>query len=305
MNFLPIPYHIEGDARDYSNHWHTLPDEIIHHILGIAAASSADTCRSLCLVSKWVLKLVQHHLPSVVLLRNLRAKQDFTEVLQRQNQSYLLSHESPVHSLWIGAGTGDVTEVLAMLPNVINFAMNADYFRFYFVIGAFDLYSLSADDIPAETASRRVLSANEDLTVTVLDRLQWTSFIPDSPHSLLGNIKRLRFLEPPPHDLPFSAFSTLTHIALPVRFDIPYNRYVLNRLLGGLPTLRVLVTPACQTSEEEIEMLLAREDDTRIYCVEYGSRHDDNWEREARGDRDWWKRANEYTAALQRRFPTS
>jgi hypothetical protein len=307
MDFLPVPHDIEGEALEYSIS-DVLPDEIIHDIFRIAASSSAETCRSLCLVSKWARDLVQHFLPGAVVLRDVRAKQDFEEFLRQQNEFYKLDRKSLVHSLWIGENAGDGSQVLEMCHNVTNFAMHADDFRLYFVLGWFqlaDICNQSIDHLLAETASRRASSTNEDVVVTILDSLQGTSFNQDSPDSLMGNIRRLRLLKAPLCDIPFTAFSRLTHLAFPLRFDQPYDRYTVENLLKHLSTLQILVTPACQNFEQEIELLLAREDDRRIYCVDYGSRDDENWEDEARGDRDWWKRAGGYTFALEERFPTA
>jgi len=103
----------------------SLPNELVIHILKLAAASSRESCLSLCLVSSWTRDLALPYLFTTVVLKSITEAERFHERLVGKPDC-----ASFVHNLWLDdldyatQGLHQLKELLRACNRIVNLAVD-------------------------------------------------------------------------------------------------------------------------------------------------------------------------------------
>lgn len=284
-----------------------LPNELIHVILGLAAQSDPETCRTLCLVARWVRITVIPHLRKTVILNGMsvaRKVECFVTMMSSLPPGWAPAMRS-VTNLWFDTpcwsrnsqhARAGFIRIMTACPNIRKLAIPAEALPW--------LHDLEKPSHGASTKS--------DMELTIIDAHDIDEA--HAPTPSLNQVTRLH-LSSVRTSFDIEVCERLTHFAVDVMLR---DLWELNDLVQKLKLLARLksVVIVCHFDPEDPDcceglgapfkdaVAEERKRDGR-FCLLYELKRDgealellESWKNGAEGNVDVWRRAAIYSAGI-------
>lgn len=294
----------------------TLPAELVQRIFHLAAASSRNSCLSICLVASWARHIALSYLFRAIVIKDMFSFSKFEKNIA--NPPYLPASfsrlpASVVNGVWMendGCGRYDqILTVMEACDNITHLAIQTGFFHSLVCSS-----SPSVDlHIGEKIISRRALARNQDLHLTIIGAEHSSSswalgeyheddLMNRSPIFNMVTHIRLTAISLYKPNSRLDHFSRLSHFAVPYYNDSYHDARHLRPLLE-LESLKMLVISVPNEVNGEVQwkaldkwVRKIREMDDRVYLVGRLSIFlRDEWESEMRGGECIWERAVQFT----------
>jgi hypothetical protein len=291
--------------------FNSLPAELVQRIFHLAAASSRQSCLSICLVASWARHIALRYLFRTIVIKDIFSFSRFEKNIA--NSPYSPTTASVVNGVWMeNDGRGHYDQILTVMEacdNITHLAMQTGFFH--------SLVCSSSPRVDSHIGEKRIprraLARNQDLRLTILgadhSSSSWAlrqyhedDLMSRSPIFNMVTHIRLTAICLYKPNIRLDHFSRLSHFAVPYYDDSYHDARHLQPLLQ-LESLKMLVISVPNKVNGEVQwkgldkwVRKIREMDDRVYLVGRPSTFlRDEWESEMRGGECIWERAVQFT----------